>query len=211
MEPFLILVIAITFIVNLVLVFLLLREKKTGIKDDGQGLLMLQRQLQNLSHVLDTKVGDMSKQMNESVRTQFGESQRVIRDTNAEMVKHLTDVAKGVTEAAEASKQVFTIADQLQNLEKVLKHQTQRGNLGAASLELILSNILPATAYKSQYQFKDGDVVDAAILTKEGIIPVDAKLSLDNYNRLINEDDEIRKAQLEKDFKNDLKKQIGRA
>jgi DNA anti-recombination protein RmuC len=44
------------------------------------------------------------------------------------------DVSKSMTESTEASKQVFTIADQLQNLEKVLKHQKQRGNLGEASL-----------------------------------------------------------------------------
>ncbi|HEY4502639.1 MAG TPA: DNA recombination protein RmuC [Candidatus Paceibacterota bacterium] len=208
MESLLIFFVAIAILGNIILVWFLIRSRKSASSDDGHGMLMLQRQMQDLSHILDTKVGDMSKQMHDSVKTQFGESQRVIKDTNEQMVKHLTDVAKGVAEAAEASKQVFTIADQLQNLEKVLKHQKQRGNLGEASLELILSNILPATAYKSQYQFSDGEVVDAAIITKEGIIPVDAKFSLDNYNRLINEDDEARKAQLEKDFKNDLKKRI---
>ena len=50
--------------------------------------------------------------------------------------------------------------------------------------------------------------MDAVIITKEGIISVDAKFSLDNYNRLINEDDKERKAVLEKEFKNDLKKRI---
>jgi len=59
-----------------------------------------------------------------------------------------------------------------------------------------------------QYSFKDGDMVDAAIFTKDGIIPVDAKFSLDNYNRVTNEDNENRKIELEKEFKNDLKKRI---
>jgi len=80
--------------------------------------------------------------------------------------------------------------------------------LGEASLELILSNILPATAYKLQYQFDGGETVDAVIMTKEGMIPVDAKFSLDNYNRVINENDENRKTELEKEFVNDLKKRI---
>lgn len=175
---------------------------------DQNSLIMLQNQMKALTRTLDAKMGESAKQMGESMRVQFSESQKVVRDINEQMVKHLTNVTKGVTEANEASKQVFTIAEQLQNLEKVLKHQKQRGNLGEASLELILSNILPATAYNTQYQFKDGDVVDAVILTKEGVIPVDAKFSLDNYNRIINEEDENRKAELEKDFKNDLKKRI---
>lgn len=120
----------------------------------------------------------------------------------------LLEVVRGVSATQESTKQVFTIAEQLQNLEKVLTHQKQRGNLGEASLELILGNILPPTAYKMQYEFPGGETVDAAIITKEGIIPVDAKFSLENYQRLINAIDETQRGQLEKDFKNDLKARI---
>src|SRR3990167_2057508 len=120
----------------------------------------------------------------------------------------LLEVVRGVSATQESTKQVFTIAEQLQNLEKVLKHQKQRGNLGEASLELILGNILPPTAFKMQYEFPGGETVDAAIITKEGIIPVDAKFSLDNYQRLINAIDDAQRAELEKQFKNDLKNRI---
>jgi len=96
----------------------------------------------------------------------------------------------------------------LGNLEKVLTHQKQRGNWGEASLELVLGNFLPPNQFKMQYQFDDGETVDAAIFTKEGIIPVDAKFSLDNYNRLSNAIDEAQKTELEKTFKNDLKLRI---
>lgn len=120
----------------------------------------------------------------------------------------LLEVVRGVSATQESTKQVFTIAEQLQNLEKVLKHQKQRGNLGEASLELILGNILPPTAYKMQYEFPGGETVDAAIITKEGIIPVDAKFSLDNYQRLISAVDDRQREELEKQFKNDLKLRI---
>ena len=93
----------------------------------------------------------------------------------------LLEVVRGVSATQESTKQVFTIAEQLQNLEKVLKHQKQRGNLGEATLELILGNILPPGAYSMQYEFPGGETVDAIIRTKEGIIPIDAKFSLDNY------------------------------
>ncbi|MDZ4226105.1 MAG: DNA recombination protein RmuC [Patescibacteria group bacterium] len=124
------------------------------------------------------------------------------------MDSKLLEVVRGVSATQESTKQVFTIAEQLQNLEKVLKHQKQRGNLGEASLELILGNILPPTAYKMQYEFPGGETVDAVIITKEGIIPVDAKFSLDNYQRLINAIDDTQRADLEKQFKNDLKLRI---
>lgn len=134
--------------------------------------------------------------------------QNQIQDLQRSVSHHLVEVTKGVAETKESTKQVFTLAEQLQNLEKVLKHQKQRGNLGEASLELILNNILPPTAFKMQYQFANGEVVDAAIFTKEGIIPVDAKFSLDNYNRVVNAIDDVQREELEKAFKNDLKLRI---
>ncbi len=78
----------------------------------------------------------------------------------------LLDVIRGVAENKESNKQVFTIAEQLGNLEKVLKNQKQRGNLGEASLELVMSNILPPGAYAKQYEFPGGETVDAIIRSK---------------------------------------------
>src|SRR3990167_7814508 len=192
--------------INGIIIWFVIR-KRNG-KEDSQPSLLIQNQLQELSRIIDSKFGETTREMRESVKHQFSQSQKLIQDVNTQMIKHLTNVSKGMAEANESSKQVLTITEQLRNLEKVLKHQKQRGNLGEASLELILSNILPVTAYKLQYRFDDGDMADAVIITKEGVISVDAKFSLDNYNRLINEEDENRKIELEKEFKKDLKKRI---
>jgi len=96
----------------------------------------------------------------------------------------------------------------LKNLEKVLTNAKTRGNLGEASLELILSNILPPQSYEMQYHFKNGEAVDAVVKIKDKVLPVDAKFSLENYRRIISEDDSQKKEALEKEFKNDLKKRI---
>lgn len=140
--------------------------------------------------------------------TPFTLMQNQMEQMTRSIDQKLLEVVRGVSATQESTKQVFTIAEQLQNLEKVLTHQKQRGNLGEASLELILGNILPPTAYKMQYEFPGGETVDAVVLTKEGVIPVDAKFSLDNYNRLINAIDAAQREELEKVFKNDLKARI---
>src|SRR3990167_6198644 len=174
----------------------------------GNEMLLLQQQLQELSRTLDAKMGETTRTMHRAVETQFSESQRLIRDINKEVNEQMMKVVKEVSQVSESSKQVFTVAEQLQNLEKVLKHQKQRGNLGEASLQLALENMLPAGAYHLQYQFPGGDIVDAAIETKDGLICIDAKFSLDNYRRLVYEPDEFRRAELEKEFTSDLKKRI---
>lgn len=190
----------------LVYVFFIREEEKT--EQPNEGMLLLQQQLEQLRHTMDERMGETAAKMYESMRDQSSQSQQLIREINKEVNEQLRGVVKGVTEVSESSKQVYTVAEQLQNLEKVLKHQKQRGNLGEASLQLVLENMLPPSAYKLQYQFDGGEIVDAVIETKDGLIPVDAKFSLDNYRRLVDEQDEDRVAELEEEFRKDLKKRI---
>jgi len=123
-----------------------------------------------------------------------------------------SNIVKDVTSKLEkleaTNKQVVSFADQLQNLEKVLTSSKNRGSLGEANLELILSNILPPQAYAMQYRFKDGEIVDAVVKIKNNLLPVDAKFSLENYRRIIAETNGEKKKELEHVFKNDLKKRI---
>ncbi len=194
-------------VANLALVaFLLLRKPIT--KDDSNSLLLLQQQMHDLTRGMEHKLGEGTSRMFDSMKTQFDQSQRLINTITDRVSQQLIEVTKGVSETNASTRQIFTIAEQLQNLEKVLKHQKQRGNLGERVLELTLSNVLAPGDYHMQYQFPGGETVDAVIMTKEGMIPIDAKFSLDNYNRVVNETDEVHKLELEKDFKNDLKARI---
>ncbi len=177
-------------------------------REDAQSLILLQNQIQDLSRAVDAKLGEGTARMMQGMQSQADQSQRLIHGITKQVSDQLLEVIRGVSETKESTKQVFTIAESLQNLEKVLKHQKQRGNLGEASLELILSNILPPGSFAMQYEFPGGETVDAIIKTKEGIIPVDAKFSLDNYNRLVDAIDDRQKEELEKQFKNDLKLRI---
>ncbi|HEX8993759.1 MAG TPA: DNA recombination protein RmuC, partial [Candidatus Paceibacterota bacterium] len=191
-------------VLNLVAIFFLWRHMRTP-KSDSQGLMLLQNQLQDmvrqtgdLARIVDRKMGEGTEKMFESMKEQFGESQRLASDIRDLVSRQLTEVAREQTKTNEATGKFVAIAQQLANLEKVLTHQKQRGNWGEASLELVLGGFLPPTAYEMQYQFPNGEVVDAAIFTKDGVIPVDAKFSLDNYTRLINAVDEEQREALEK-------------
>lgn len=190
-----------------VVAFLFLRSQKP-VEQDIQGLLLLQNQLEQLSRSMESKLGEGTDRMFEGMRTQSDHSQRLISSIQEAMSRQLMEVAKEQTKTNEATSKFVSIAEQLSNLEKVLTHQKQRGNWGEASLELILGGFLPPNAYKMQHQFSNGETVDAAIITKDGILPVDAKFSLDNYNRLVNAIDENQRIELEKTFKNDLKLRI---
>jgi len=161
------------------------------------GLKLILQQINELNRVVDTKIGESTKQMNESVRHQLGESANLIRE-----------VTQGLTKLDETNRQVVSFADQLQSLQDILKNPKQRGILGEYYLETLLKNVLAPNQYQMQYGFNNGEIVDAVVFVKDKIIPVDSKFSLENYNRMIEANDQTEKARLEKMFVNDLKLRI---
>jgi DNA recombination protein RmuC len=185
----------ILLVVALVVIILVLFKKPKA--KDEQSLLMLQQQVNDLNRQLSDKIDQTTQHSAKMLQDQFIATSRISKDMTEKLLK-----------LEETNKQVVGFTDQLQNLEKVLTNSKTRGNLGEASLELILSNILPPQAYEMQYRFKSGEAVDAVIKIKNKVLPVDAKFSLENYRRILNEKDDSKKQTLEKEFKNDLKKRI---
>ncbi|QQG37632.1 MAG: DNA recombination protein RmuC [Candidatus Kaiserbacteria bacterium] len=182
---------------NLALVayFFLLRPKE---KADTQGLVLLQNQMQELGRSLDSRLHESSKQMHDTMRSQLGESTRIIKEITQE-----------ITSVKEIGRQTQSFAEQLKSLQDILKNPKQRGILGEYFLETVLKNVLPAGMYKMQHPFKNGEIVDAAVFVNEKLVPIDSKFSLENYNRFVAAPSgSSERAALEKTFVNDLKLRI---
>ncbi|MBT4349946.1 DNA recombination protein RmuC [bacterium] len=188
----------IVFIVGFAtVVFLLMKKQEPVNKEDDKTALMLQQQINDLNVQLSQKFDQSSRHSSKMLQDQFIETSRLSKEVTEKLLK-----------LEETNKQVVSFTDQLQNLEKVLTNSKNRGSLGEASLEMILANILPPQSYQMQYHFKSGEAVDAVVKIKDKLLPVDAKFSLENYRRIINETNKEKKKVLEKEFKNDLKKRI---
>jgi DNA recombination protein RmuC len=173
--------------------FLASRKKQEPEKKDDSSMLMLQQQINHISQVLDTKLSESNK----NVQQQFTHSANIIRD-----------VTEKLTRLDETNKQVVGFADQLKGLQDILKNPKQRGVLGEYYLETVMKNVLPPGSYKMQYPFTDGAIVDAVIFVDKRIIPIDSKFSLENYNRMVEARDAADKKRFETAFVNDLKLRI---
>ena len=196
----------VTTIILVVLLFRLRQTSPKGSDETAFKLLfqqmseqtrMLDQNLHALTSTVDAKMGETTRQMGETMRSQFSESSKLIKE-----------VTEGLTKLDETNRQVVSFADQLQNLQDILKNPKQRGILGEYYLETLLKNVLPPSNYKMQYAFRNGEIVDAAVFVKDKIIPIDSKFSLENYNRLAEARDPSEKDRLEKLFVNDLKTRI---
>ncbi|OIO37366.1 DNA recombination protein RmuC [Candidatus Falkowbacteria bacterium CG10_big_fil_rev_8_21_14_0_10_43_10] len=190
-------------------------QKKLGVKKDDQPFLMMQQQLSQIVKTMDLKLSEVHK----ASQDQFGkttgimnavtsQAQKLLSDIHDQSQKAISSVTEKLTKLDETNRRVVDFAGQLQSLEDILKNPKHRGILGEYQLEMVLKNVLPPNAYKMQYKFADGDIVDAAVFVKDKVIPIDSKFSLENYNRIVQEKDSHVRDRLEKEFKLDLKKRI---
>ncbi len=182
-------------IIGLILVVFLTKKPKNQVVDSTTQLLLTQ--INELARIVDSKLNESNKNINESMRFQSSETSRIVRD-----------ITEKITKLEETNKQVVGFTDQLQSLQEILKNPKQRGILGEYYLETLLKNIMPPGSYQMQYSFPGGDIVDAVVFVKDKIIPIDSKFSLENYNRITETKDQVEKDRLEKLFVSDLKNRI---
>ena len=193
--------IIIGLVIGGIVAYFIFNKKKEDKKDDT-GLNLILTQINELSRTVDNKIGESHKQVNESLKFHSTESNKIIRDVTERLIR-----------LDETNKQVISFADQLQSLENILKNPKQRGILGEYYLETLLKNVMPPGSFEMQYKLGKNDegeelIPDAVVFVKEKIIPIDSKFSLENYNRIVDEQNSSEKEKLEKAFENDLKNRI---
>src|ERR1035437_5278682 len=148
-------VLALLFVQGIGLYFIFRRREETPI-EDSNGMILLQQQMQELARTLDARVSESSRAMQENSHRQFSESARLIKEITQE-----------VTSVKEIGRQTQCFAEQLQNLQDILKNPKQRGILGEYYLETVLKSVLPPGMYGMQYPFKNGEIVDAAVFVSD--------------------------------------------
>ncbi|PKM87724.1 DNA recombination protein RmuC [Candidatus Falkowbacteria bacterium HGW-Falkowbacteria-2] len=203
------------------IIFLLMKKKAP--LDDTQSLAMLERMAQqseklsqlavqntDLRKELDLKLSETHR----ASQGQFEQTTRIIQNITGQSAKLIADVTEKLAKLDETNKQVVNFSSQLQSLQDILKNPKQRGVLGEYYLEETLKNVLPPKSYALQYSLGKNEktgkelIVDAVVFVKDKIIPIDAKFSLENYERLLNTTDPEARKKIEVLFKQDLKNRI---
>jgi DNA recombination protein RmuC len=120
----------------------------------------------------------------------------------------LDNAARVIGEVQRNVGEMSEIGRGMKELSEFLKSPKLRGNIGEQVLKELLGQMLPKQSFHLQYSFKSGAIVDAAIKTGNGIIPVDSKFPMENFRAFIGAaNDNERKIKI-KDFERDVKRHI---
>ena len=118
-----------------------------------------------------------------------------------------TQIVEKLARVEGTTAQMLEKAADLSRLEQLLRPPKARGGFGELLLENLLRDRLPPSAYEVQHTFKSGERVDAVIRI-EKLVPIDSKFPLDNFERMIDADEEAQQALFEKAFARDVKGHI---
>ena len=174
-----------------IIIFILNKKLSELKKDDtDQALLEWLKTMQTtIDKTSDTTVRTLqenSKQLND----RLDKAAAVIRDVGVE-VGQMSEIGRSMKE-----------------LQDFLKSPKLRGNIGEQVLKDLITQIFPKNSFNLQYEFKSGEKVDAAIKTDAGILPIDAKFPMENFQKMAKSKTEADVNLYRKEFVRDIKKHI---
>ena len=130
-------------------------------------------------------------------------------DSNsAEVNIRLNNAATAFASVQKSLGEMSEIGRNMKSLQEFLNSPKLRGNIGEQVLKELLAQFLPKNAYKIQHRFKSGSIVDAAIITEAGLIPIDSKFPMENFKKMHATDDQQEKKLFQREFISDVKKHI---
>lgn len=168
----------------------------------GIGLLMVLNKLKSLEN--KGQDNQSFQMLNQNIQ---GMQQR-IDETNKSINDRLDNAGRVIAQVSRELGTMSQIGSQLAHFQDFLKSPKLRGNLGEQGLKDLLSQALPAENVRFQFRFTTGEIVDAAIKLDAGIIPIDSKFPLENFNRYLKESDEKTKNSFANAFRRDFRNRV---
>lgn len=197
-------VILISIVLGFVALFYFINKKISSLqktKDDGT----LLEWLKSMQGSLETT----NKTLNEAMRTSSHDTAKILQENTRQLNERLDKAAAVIKDVGKEVGQMSEIGRSMKELQDFLKSPKLRGNIGEQVLKDLIAQMFPKNSFHLQYEFNSGEKVDAAIKTDAGILPIDSKFPMENFQRMNkHQTDTSEYSALQKDFIRDVKKHI---
>ena len=173
-----------------------------------------------LLYFFNKKISDLQKNKNDdtliewlksmqvSMQTSSTDMTKILQENSKQLNDRLDRAASVIRDVGKEVGQMSEIGRSMKELQDFLKSPKLRGNIGEQVLKDLISQMFPKNSFHLQYAFKSGDKVDAAIKTDAGILPIDSKFPMENFQKMVKAQNDNEKNSAEKEFIRDVKKHI---
>ncbi len=141
----------------------------------------------------------------QTTRQEVEQSKDVLTDSSIKTLQTLNAMGKSIENLVRQQEEAQELGESLKNL---LNPPKLRGSYGEAVLEDLLERALPKGIWERQYSIGGQNRVDAAVIVRDIVIPIDAKFPRDDYERYLAAKDAGEKQALWRNFEDAIKRQI---
>lgn len=177
-----------------------LRDTTSGEQTNKSVLELIKMTQQELT-ATRKEISENVSRNTEMVQSNLIKTNQVIN----ERLDKATEVIMGVNK--ELGK-MHELGRHITELQDFLRSPKLRGNLGEQVLRDLLEQYFSRDHFDIQYRFNDGQIVDAVLHTDKGIIPIDAKFPMENFQKMVKSVSEDEKEACLHEFGKDIKKHI---
>lgn len=172
-------------------------------------LFLINKKLSNLNkNSSDQTLLEWLKSMQSSIDKNSESTVRTLQENSKQLNERLDKAAAVIRDVGVEVGQMSEIGRSMRELQDFLKSPKLRGNIGEHVLKDLITQVFPKNSFNLQYAFKSGEKVDAAIKTDAGILPIDSKFPMENFQKLSRSKNEADVALYKKEFVKDVKKHI---
>ena len=166
--------------------------------------LSLAANLGETTDKLNAKIDQRLEQIAGKVNERLDEGFKKTNDTFVNVMQRLATID-------EAQKKIETLTGSVVSLQELLGDKKSRGAFGEVQLEALVRNILPPSAFETQFTLSNGARVDCVLKLPDptGLVCVDSKFPLENYHRMLAPGvNDMERALAQRQFRADVKKHV---
>ncbi|HVZ59123.1 MAG TPA: DNA recombination protein RmuC [Patescibacteria group bacterium] len=149
-----------------------------------------------------------NRTLNQAMQQNSTQMVQTLQENSKQLNERLDKAAQVIAGVGREVGQMSEIGRNMKELQEFLKSPKMRGNIGEEILKDLIAQLFPKNSFHLQYQFKSGERVDAAIKTDAGILPIDSKFPMENYQKMLKTEDTKEKEDAQKEFVRDIKRHI---
>jgi DNA recombination protein RmuC len=197
------LIIVVLIIAGFGFLFFFLNKKLSSLRQQGSDKTLLEW-LRTMQQSLEMT----NKTLNESMQSNSSVMVRTLQENSKQLNQRLDKAAEVIRDVGKEVGQMSEIGRNMRELQDFLKSPKLRGNIGEHVLKDLITQTFPKNNFHLQYTFASGEKVDAAIQTDAGLLPIDAKFPMENFQKLTKAKTDEESKTYRKEFARDIKKHI---
>ena len=194
------LVTSIIVILGFLLIFYFINKKLSQKPKTDEALLQWLKAMQS-------SLESTNKTLNEALSNSSVNMIKTLQENSKQLNERLDKATLTMKDVGKEVGQMNEIGRNMKELQEFLKSPKLRGNIGEQVLKDLISQMFPKNSFNLQYEFKSGEKVDAAIKTEAGILPIDSKFPMENFQKMSKAEGKEKEI-FQKEFIRDVKKHI---